>query len=265
MDELEFGILGPLEVRRGCRPVPITAPRQRALLAVLLLEANRMVPIGRLIDQLWELPPPSARNTVQSLVLRLRRSLSGTGAGPGVRTSVLVTADPGYLLRVDPGRLDLHCFDAQLRLGRASLAAGDAPEAAGWFRSAVALWRGPALADVPAAGLALSCLPRLEESYLEAVEGRIRADLLLGRHAEVVGELRALVAEQPLRERLHALLMSALAGSGRQAEGLQAYRDLRRVLDGELGIEPCAAVRRLHQAILAGEPGPGLLAAGAAG
>jgi DNA-binding SARP family transcriptional activator len=253
MDELEFGILGPLEVRRGGQLVPITAPRQRAVLTLLLLEANRVVPTDRLVDRLWKLPPPAARTTVQSLVLRLRRSLSGPPPGLAEEPGELITRHPGYLLRVGPGRLDLQCFDTLLRLGRAALAAGDARDAASRFRGGLALWRGPALVDAPTDGPPASCLPRLEESYLEAVEGRIQADLLLGRHAEVVGELRGLVGEQPLREGLHALLMVALFRSGRQAEALQTYRALRRVLAEELGIEPCAVVRDLHGEILAGD------------
>lgn len=248
---LRLGVLGPLEVCRDDVPVLIEAPRQQALLIVLLLHANHVVSVDRLIDYLWgDHPPETARNTVQSLVLRLRRSLGAAAGG----SPVLVTRASGYLIRVEPGRLDLLCFEQLVGEGRRAAEAGHLHAAADVLRQALALWRGPALAEVRDLAPFQAKAVRLEERRLAALTERIAADLALGRHGELVGELRALVAQHPLHERLWEQLMLALFRSGRRADALHAYREVYRLLDDELGVLPSAALQRLHQQMLDGGP-----------
>jgi DNA-binding SARP family transcriptional activator/Flp pilus assembly protein TadD len=245
---LEFRVLGPLEVWRDGALVPVTAGRQRAVLAALLLRANQVLAAERLIDLLWGgRPPATARNTLQTLVRRLRRQLA-----PDEATGPLLTQPPGYLLRVDPDRLDLARFERLLRHGREALAAGDHERAAALLDEAVGLWRGPALSDVSADLLRPEEI-RLQELYQQAVEERVEARLRQGRHAELVAEVRALVAEHPLRERPYGQLMRALYGSGRQAEALETYRALRRLLADELRVEPGPELQQLHVAMLRGD------------
>ena len=216
-------------------------PQQRALLALLLLSPNEVVSRDRLVDALWgERPPATATKLVQVYVSALRKVLV-----PGV----LVTRAPGYVLQVEPDARDLDRFERHVDEGNAALAAGTPARAAEAFRAALALWRGPALADLALVPFAQAPAERLEELRLEAVEDRIEADLALGR-GDVVPELEALIAEHPLRERLRGQLMLALYRSGRQAEALSAYRDARRALVDELGIEPGRELRELEQAIL---------------
>jgi DNA-binding SARP family transcriptional activator len=237
---MEFGILGPLDVRDGDRTLPLAGARQRALLALLLLHANEVVSSDRILDALWpEGPPRSGTTAVQVLVSRLRASL---GAG-GER---IVTRAPGYVLRLEDGQLDLQRFERLL-----AAAEGEEPNgAARALREALALWRGPALADLAYEAFAQPAIGRLEELRLVALERWIEADLALGRHAELVGEIEALVAEHPLRERFRGQLMLALYRSGRQAESLEAYKAMRRVLVDELGLEPSRALQELEGQIL---------------
>jgi DNA-binding SARP family transcriptional activator len=240
---MEFRILGPLEVYEPGRAVPLGGAKQRALLAVLLLNANHVVSVDRLIDELWgEQPPATAAHTIQVYVSQLRKLLAAD--------DVLVTRSPGYMLRVEPDQLDLHRFEARLEEGRAALGQGEAEAAAGLLREALALWRGDALADFSFEPFAQAAISRLEELRLAAVEDRIDADLALGRHADVVGELATLIRAHPLRERPRAQSMLALYRAGRQAEALQAYQEARRVLVDELGIEPSPALQELEKAIL---------------
>jgi DNA-binding SARP family transcriptional activator/Flp pilus assembly protein TadD len=252
VDGLEFRILGPVEAWRNGRPVDLSAPKERGLLAALLVSANRVVAADQLIDHLWgDDPPATSLNTLQTLVLRLRRALQpGAGAVPGV----LVTRAPGYLLVVAPGRLDLHRFEQLLALARRARAARDLTRAVGCLREGLALWRGPALAGAEAPGLRLTEVPRLEECRLAAIEQCAEVELELGLHRELAGELAALAAGHPLREHLRALLMTALFRSGRQAEALAVYRDTRHTLTSELGVEPGPELQRLHQAVLTGDP-----------
>lgn len=239
---LEFRILGPLEVRRDGARVALGGPRQRAVLALLLTRANATVPRDRLVDELWpDDPPASVVNVLQTYVSHLRKEL------PAGR---LATRPPGYALEVAPGELDLHRFEALAEAGRAALAAGDAAGAAEALRGALDLWRGPALADVVHAAFAEVEAARLEELRTAVREELVEAELARGRHAELVGELEALVAEHPLRERLRGQLMLALYRSGRQADALSAYRDARARLGDELGIAPGHALRELESAIL---------------
>jgi DNA-binding SARP family transcriptional activator len=236
--ELEFRILGPIEVRSNGETLSLGGPKQRALLALLLVDAGRAVSTDRLIDALWgEHPPKTAATSLQNFVSQLRKLL-----GP----DVLVTKPPGYLLRVDPSRLD--AARAQALAAEARSAALD--KRAAKLREALALWRGPPLGEFAFEAFAQSEIGRLEELRLTVLEERIDADLEAGRHAEVVGELEALVVENPLRERFREQLMLALYRSGRQAEALEAFQQGRRVLVEELGIDPSPRLQQLHSAIL---------------
>jgi DNA-binding SARP family transcriptional activator len=239
---MDFRLLGPLEVVEHDRLLALGGGRQRSLLAVLLLHANEVVSNDRLIDALWgQRPPPTAAKTVQVYVSRLRKRL-GEGR--------LVTRAPGYLLCVERSELDLGRFE-QL-LGEARKA--DPADAADLLRRALALWRGPALADLAYEPFVQNEIARLEELRWAALEQRIDADLACGRHGELVGELEGLVAEHPLREHLRYQLMLALYRSSRQAEALDAYRTARRELAEELGLEPGEELKRLEQAILKHDP-----------
>jgi DNA-binding SARP family transcriptional activator len=243
---MEFRILGSLEVLADGREVPLGGARQRAVLAVLLLHRGEVVPVDRIAEELWgERPPETAIKTVQVYVSRLRKVLP---------QDVLATRSPGYVLGISPDELDLDRFERLVDEGRSLLARGLPADASERLRDALSLWRGPALADFAYESFAQTAIARLEEIRLAAVELRIDADLALGRHDELVGELEALVAEHPLRERLRRHLMTALYRSGRQAEALDAYRDARRTLVDELGIEPSAALQELERAILRQEP-----------
>jgi DNA-binding SARP family transcriptional activator len=234
-------LLGPLEMERAGRPLRLGTRGQRALLARLLLDANRTIAVDRLVADLWgEAAPASAVKMVHIYVSKLRKVLPA---------DVLVTRAPGYALVMGSEALDLIRFERLREQGRAALADGLAAKAADRIREALALWRGPALAefDEPFAVVESA---RLEELRLSSVEDRIDADLALGRHAGLVGELDALVAANPLRERLWGQLMLARYRSGRQAEALASYRQLRSLLTTELGIEPSAALRELERRIL---------------
>jgi len=242
---VEFRLLGPLEAVVDGAPVRLGPPQQRALLALLLLNANEVVSRDRIVDELWgERPPATAIKLVQVYVSGLRKVLA---------PDVLITRPPGYLLQVEPDAVDLDRFRRHLDEGGAALGAGAPAAAADHFRSALALWRGPALADFAFAPFAQAQIGRLDELRLEALSDRIAADLELGR-SDVVGELEALIVEHPLRERLRGQLMLALYRSGRQADALAAYQDARRALVDELGIEPARELRELEQAILRQDP-----------
>jgi DNA-binding SARP family transcriptional activator len=239
---LDFAVLGPLEVRDQESPVPVGAGRERALLALLLLNANEVVSSDRLIDELWgECPPATVAKALQVYISRLRKAL-----GP----DRIVTVSPGYSLRLGPDELDLHRFERLSEQGRRALERGDARGARELLGAALALWRGAALADLAYERFAQLEAARLDELRLAALEARGEADLTLGRHGEVTGELERLVAEYPLRERLRGQLMLALYRSGRQAEALEVYRMGREALVEELGLEPGAALRELEGAIL---------------
>jgi DNA-binding SARP family transcriptional activator/pimeloyl-ACP methyl ester carboxylesterase/class 3 adenylate cyclase len=244
-NSLEFRLLGPLEVLVGGRAVPVVGGKQRALLALLLVRANEVVPHDRLVDELWPESPPTADHALQMHVSRLRRTLSSAGAGEPI-----ATRPGGYRLSHDPERLDLHRFESQLREAQVLLEAGEAARAVGHLRSALTLWRGEPLVGVPLGPSLSAEAARLEELRLAAVGDRVEAELVLGRHAGLVGELEALVREYPLRERLRRLLMLALYRSGRQADALAAYQDMRRTLVEELGIEPSEPLRDLERRIL---------------
>jgi DNA-binding SARP family transcriptional activator/WD40 repeat protein len=240
---MRYGLLGSLEVRDGSRTVALPQGRQRLLLAVLLLHPNQTLSRERLIDALWsEAPPATAARSLHNLVFGLRKAL---------RNGALVTDGRGYRLRVADGQLDVQRFDALIKQGQDALVEGDAGRAAALLDQGLALWRGAPLADLADAPFAEREIARLEESRVTAVEQRIEARLALGRHAEVVSELEALVREHPYRERLWAQLMLALYRCDRQADALQAYQHARRTLVDELGLEPGERLRELERAVLA--------------
>src|SRR4051812_14528072 len=240
---LEFRILGPLEISRDGAAIEVGAQRQRAVLALLLLNANHVVPTERLVDELWGgNPPKTARTALHNALVHLRKLLG---------SDALERRPPGYLLRVDPGHFDLARFE------RLVVRAREAPaeERAELLREALAEWRGAPLAELAYESFAQSEVRRLEELRIAALEDRLDADLEAGRHADLVPEVEALVAVHPHRERLRAQLMLALYKSGRQADALQAYQDARRALAEELGIDPGPALRQLHASILRQEAG----------
>ena len=252
--KLRFNLLGPLEVRAERAPVSLGPPQQRALLALLLLNRNQVVSRDRLLDELWgEQPPATAGKLIQVYVSRLRKALEPDRAR-GEERRILVTRSPGYLIAIEPEQLDLGQFERLRREGRQALAAGRPTHAAQKLREALALWRGPPLDDLAYENFAQAEIVRLEDLRLAVQEECFDAELALGRHADVVGELESLSAQHPVRERLRAQLMLALYGSGRQAEALEAYQDARRALTDELGIEPSRELRDLQQAILQQDP-----------
>jgi len=241
----EFRVLGPVEASVDGEPIALPAAKPRALLAALLLERNRVVPVSRLIDDLWgEVPPETAMKALQGYVSQLRKAI-----GP----ERLLTRPPGYELRVEEGELDLDRFERLAREGRELLAGGDSKAAAKRLGEALELWRGPPLAEF-SEPFARDAGARLEDERLAALEERIDADLALGRHARLVPELEQLVAQEPLRERPRAQLMLALYRSGRQADALELYRRTRETLSEELGIEPGLELQELERRMLQHDP-----------
>lgn len=242
VNTLEFRVLGPLEVRRNGEVIPIPAPKQRALLGVLLLHANEPIAQDELIDLLWgDDAPPSARASLQNQIHAIRRVLGA---------EVVERQPGGYVVHVEPGRLDLERFEQLVAEARRS----EPRERAARLREALACWRGPALVEFPSEPFAQHEIGRLEEERLSAIGDRIDADLALGLHAEVAGELEGLVERHPLRERLWAQLMLALYRSDRQADAVSTYRRAHRAFADELGIEPGSHLRDLQRAMLAQSP-----------
>jgi DNA-binding SARP family transcriptional activator/class 3 adenylate cyclase len=257
--EVEFRILGPLEIHAGQRRLTFAGERGGALLALLLLNANRVVSIEQLIDELWgEEPPSSGAKAVQVRVSQLRKAFADEGIG-----DVITTRPSGYVIELAPGALDLHRFERLVEESDRTLAADDAARAAELLRQALGLWRGVPLAEFSAADFARAASARLEELRLAAIERRVEADLRVGRHPDLVGELESLISEHPFRERLRAQLMLALYRSGRQADALAAYRAARHELRDVLGIEPSQALQELERRILRQDPELVLTATGA--
>ena len=239
---MDFRILGPLEVWDGDRRLDLVGSKRRAVLALLLLHANEVVSIDRLVDQVWgDKAPRNAAAALQTHVSRLRKELGA---------EAVATRAWGYVLRTEPGAIDLERFQ------RLVAEADNLParERAGKLREALALWRGGPLEDLAFEPALSKDIARLEELRLAVVENRIDADLEAGSHSGMVGELETLIAENPLRERLRGQLILALYRSGRQAEALEVYRETRRVLTEELGLEPSPELRELERAILQQDP-----------
>ena len=246
---MEFRILGPLQVLDGRREVALGSPKERALLAVLLLHAGAVVSRERLIEELWgEAPPPTAAKALNVHVSKLRKALACNGH------DVIATRPPGYALEVEPAQLDAARFERMLAAARAHVESGDAESAARLLRDALALWRGPALDGVEVESAARNEARRLEELRIAAQMDRIDCDLALGLHEQLIGELEALASEHPLRERVYGQLILALYRSERQADALRTYREARKALVGELGIEPSLPLQRLEKAILNQDP-----------
>jgi DNA-binding SARP family transcriptional activator len=236
--DLSFRLLGTFEVSRDGEPVELGGQKQRAVLAILALNAGRVVSIDSLVDKLWgEHPPKTAVTSLQNFISQLRKALG---------TAAVVTKSPGYLLDVAPSQVDINEFERLVREAR-SLEAGHAADR---LEEAFELWRGRPLADFAFEPFAETEIARLEELRLTALEDRLQTELDSGKSGELVPELEALVSENPLRERPRGHLMLALYRSGRQAEALQVYQDTRRTLVDELGIEPTRALQELHASIL---------------
>jgi DNA-binding SARP family transcriptional activator len=250
---MDFQLLGPLEVSDGGREIAVSGRKRRALLALLLLHRNEVVPADRLIDELWDgRPPATAAKGLQVHVSQLRKELlAGGESADGV---ALLTRAGGYVLEVAGERLDIVRFERAVAAAEAARADGRVDEAASRLDDALALWRGPPLVDFSYEAFAQDEIARLEELRLVALEERVDADLALGRHPKVIAELEGLVHGHPLRERLRAQLMLALYRCGRQGAALEAYREARRVSLDELGLEPGTELRELEAAILAESP-----------
>lgn len=246
---MRFRILGPIEYWNSSGWHSVQAAKQRCLLAALILRAGQVVSAEHLRGELWDHTPPASANTLLAgYIWRLRRAL---GDGDG---RVILTRAPGYLLLAPPGCLDVERYDAHLTRAYAHLAADHPHAAARFFTDALSLWRGAPFADVPETPLVAAEKARLEESRIAALEARIGIEMKLGHHASVLPDLRLLVRQHPLRERLHGHLMLTLYRDGQQAMALAAYHDLRRLLIDELGVEPGSGLRDLHERILRQDP-----------
>jgi DNA-binding SARP family transcriptional activator len=254
---MDVKVLGPLCVEEQGASIVPSASKPRQVLALLALRADRVVTVPTLVEELWGTETPrSANTTLQTYVLQLRRLISGAvAADPGRGAKdVLVTRHGGYLLEVQPGRVDAEEFGQLAAAGRRAFEAGDDESASDLLGRGLRLWRGPALLDVRAGRILELDVLGLEEARLGALEHRIAADLRLGRHSALIGELRVLVARYPMHENLCMQLMLAFYRCGSAWRALEAFHSLRNTLNRELGLEPSSRVHRLQQAILRGDP-----------
>lgn len=248
---MQFNLMGTLEVKRDSRTLTPTAAKPRQVLAMLAVNAGTMVSADQLIDELWPGgPPASARTTVQTYVYQLRKLLDCRFTSSRGK-EVLVTCPAGYLLAVPRDDVDIFRFQRLMEAGRAALRRSDASRASDLLRDALALWRGPMLADVTRGPRLEGHSTHLEEQRMEALSLRIEADLETRRHREIVGELRMLVTTHRLHEWLYVRLMQALHHSGRRSEALDVYRQLHRLLEDELGLQPSVDAKQLQHQILA--------------
>jgi DNA-binding SARP family transcriptional activator/tetratricopeptide (TPR) repeat protein len=243
---VKFGVLGPVAAWAGGRAIPVGSGRARFVLATLLLNAGRLTTTDRLVDAVWDDPPTTARAQLHNLISAVRRTLGAAGAG------LIVTRPTGYELHLGEHGLDVLVFRDLVDRGRRAGGGGDHERAAALFADALALWRGPALADV-ADALADGTRQLLDEERVTAAEARLSALLASSRHDDVLRELDPLLGDHPYRERLHEIRMAALAGAGRRTDALSAYRQLFRLFADDLGVEPGPALRDLEQRILRGD------------
>lgn len=251
---MEIRVLGPLTADLNGLSIVPTAAKPRQILALLALNRGRVVTVGALMEEVWGLElPRSAATTLQTYIMQLRRGLS-SALGPAAAKEILATRHGGYLLDAEPGSVDAQEFDRLAAQGYAAFDAESPEDAARLLTEALALWTGPALVDVQQGRLLEVEVTRLQESRLAVLERRIDADLRIGRHHEVLGELAGLTAQHPMHENLHAQFMLALYRCGRTSGALDAYQRLRAALVDELGLEPSARLRRLHHSLLAADP-----------
>lgn len=253
--EITIELLGPLSVRVNRTPVMPAAAKPRQVLALLALNAGRVVTVSSLIDELWgDRPPPSALTTLQTYILESRRQIAAA-LGPGQDPKRLLrTQLNGYLLDSQAGRIDVRDFERLAQSGRAAAERRDHRNAAEILSQALALWRGAALVDVRKGRILEPEATALEEARLAVLGRRLESDLALGRHADILGELTALAARYPLNEKLSALLITALYRTGHTGRALEAFHQLRSSLVTELGIEPSAQLKRLQHAVLSRDP-----------
>lgn len=241
---MRFSVLGSIEVTGDTEPLELGGVKQRAILGYLLLHANKVVPTSGLLGAMWDrTPPPTARKMIQNAVSGLRRVLAG-------RPGDLRTHPPGYQLSVDTSDVDLYRFRALAHDGRRAIADGEPEHGAELLRAGLALWRGPALADLVEAGYRWSEVAAVEDERLSTLEDRLDAELVCGRHREITPELEVLTATEPLRERLCQQFMLALYRSGRQADALRIYRRTREALIDSVGLEPGRELQELQRRIL---------------
>ncbi|MCZ1006255.1 AfsR/SARP family transcriptional regulator [Streptomyces lydicus] len=258
---MDISVLGGLSVRENGVSITPSAPKPRQVLALMALRADQAVPVAALIEELWgQKPPRSARATLQKYVLQLRELITAAlvrdaeGALPRTAKDVLVTMPGGYLLNSSGGSSDVRDFERLAGMGYRAMDANDLPGAARQLEEALSLWSGVALADVQTGAQLVVEIRRLEEARLCAINQRIEADLRLGRHRELLGELTVLVSRYRTHETLHGQFMLALHRSGRRIEALEVYQRLRRALIRELGLEPSCGLRRLQETILRAGP-----------
>ncbi|MET9819876.1 AfsR/SARP family transcriptional regulator [Streptomyces sp. NPDC006355] len=254
---MKIQVLGPLKAEVSGGSIVPTASKPRQLLSLLALYPGRVMPVQTLMEEIWGMEPPlSALTTLQTYILQLRRRL-GTAMGPdapGNAKDILATRHGGYLLQIPEECVDVHQYEHLVAEGRCAFEAGDSALASDRFRKALGLWDGTALVDVRLGPVLEIEVVRLEESRLVTIERRIDADLRLGRHAELLGEMRQLTLRQPLNEGLHAQFILAQYRSGRQAAALGTYRELCGRLREDLGVEPSPQLQRLYQAMLTMDP-----------
>lgn len=268
---MDINVLGPFRVSQSGVPVQLTAVKPRKVFALLALQADQVVPVASLVEEVWdESPPRSVQTTLQTYILQIRQLIAAALDGDHVKLpngakSVLVTEPGGYRLDTHGGLIDAQEFDALSSAGHRARERGDWPETASYFGRALALWHGRALTDVQCGSLLQVEATRLDQSRMSVLHGRIEADLSMGRHHELVGELSGLAARHPLHEGLHQQLMLALYRAGRRSDALQVYRQLRTALSQTLGLDPSPGVEQLHGAVLDASARLDLLAASGAG